>query len=159
MVKEFKTKEALDLSSYELEDSELLAVNWREEVKEIELKLRCPVAGWQFKEKRNKLLRSIRLDALVSRPCVEYLVYLTFLGVDEVRETLLSQGHALLDREPTDETWMQSFIFHLEDIRIVRVGADLFRFYLRTEGLELDFNFVDCIHREECVDSAALPQK
>jgi hypothetical protein len=150
MVKEFKSREALDLSSYELEDSELLAVDWRNELREIELKLRCPVAGWQFREKGNRLLRSLSLGALVSKPCVEYLVYLTFLGITEVRETLLSQGYALLDRELADKTWMQSFIFHIDEIRIVHAGADHFRFYLRTEGLELDFNFVDCIFREEC---------
>ena len=51
MVKEFKSTEALDLSSYDLEGSELLAVDWRTELKEIELKLRYPVAGWQFREK------------------------------------------------------------------------------------------------------------
>ena len=151
MLKELKSQKALDLSSYELEDSELLAVDWRKEVKEIELKLRCPVAGWQYREKWNKFLRSLGLGALVSNPCIEYVAYLTFLGVTEVRETLLSKGHALLHRAPSDKTWMQSFIFHIEDIRIVRLGAGLFRFYLRTEDLELDFNFVDCIAREECV--------
>lgn len=154
MVKEFKSKEALDLSTYDLEDSELLAVDWRKELKEIEMKLRCPVAGWQFREKQNKFLRSVNLGALVSNPCVEYLVYLTFLGVTEVRETLLSQGHTLLDREPADKTWMQSFIFHIDVIRIVKLDADLFRFYFRTEGLELDFNFVDCLAREKCVQDA-----
>lgn len=123
-------------------------MDWRKEVKEIELKLRCPVAGWQYREKWNQFLRSLGLKALISKPFVEYVVQLTFLGVSEVRETLLSQGYAVLGRDPSDKTWMQSFIFRIDDIRVVRVGADLFRFYLRTEELELDFNFVDCMHYE-----------
>ena len=154
MIKELTSKKALDLSGYELEDSELLAVEWRKEIKEIALKLRCPVAGWQYREKWNKFLRSLRLGDFVKNPCIEYLAYLTFLGVTEVRETLLSQGHVLLDREPADKTWMQSFIFDIEGVRVVRLGADLFRFYLRTEGLELDFNFVDCIALEKCVEGS-----
>ena len=154
MVKEFKSKEPLDLNSYDLEDSELLAVDWRKELNEIELKLRCPVFGWQYREKKNKLLRFLSLGALISNPCLEYLVYLTFVGVTDVREALLSQGHALLDREPVDKTWMQSFIFRIDDIRIVRAGADLFRFYLHTEDLKLDFTFADCISLEECVEDA-----
>ena len=154
MIKEFKSDEELDFSSYEIDDSELLAVDWRPQIKEIELKLRLPVAGWQYREKWNKLLRSLRLGALISDPCVEYVVDVIFIGVAEVRETFLSEGHALLDREPNDTAWMQSFIFHIDEIRVVRLGAEVFRLYLRTEGLELDFNFIDCIARYECTGTA-----
>ena len=77
-----------------------------------------------------------------------YLVQLTFFGVSEVRETLLSQGYRVMGRDPSDRSWMQSFIFEIDDIRVVKVGADLFGFYLRTKELQLDFNFVDCMHYE-----------
>lgn len=152
-VTETNKKEDLDLGSYDLEYSELLGVEWRKEIKEIDLRLRCPVAGWAFKEKRNKFLRSLGLDAFLSEACVEYIVCLTFLGVTEVTETLISQGHAVIGRAPSDTTWMQSFIFEIEDIRIVKVGSEVFRFYLRSEGLQLDFNFADCIAREKCVET------
>ena len=154
MVKEFRSKEALDFNSYDLEHSELLAVDWHPEIKEIKLKLRLPVAGWQYREKWNKFLRSLRLESLISDPCVEYVADITFLGVTEVRETLLSQGHEVQGLEQNDKTWMQAFIFRLDEIRIVKLGADVFRFYLRTEDLKLDFSFVDCLARYECVEIA-----
>ena len=159
MVKGLKPQRTLDLSSYELEDSELLAVEWRKEVKEIELKLRCPVAGWPYREGWNKFLRSLGLKALIRNFFSEYLVQLAFLGVSEVRETLLSQGYTVLGRDPSDKTWMQSFMFRINDIRIVSVGADLFRFYLRAEELQLDFNFVDCMHYEVGSESWQASEK
>lgn len=146
-------KENLDLSSYDLEYCELLSVESRKEVNEIDLKLRCPVAGWVFKEKRNQFFRSLGLDALLSQTCVEYIVSLNFLGVTDVIESLISQGHAVIGRAPSDTTWMQSFIFEIEEIRIVKVKSGVFRFYLRSEGLQLDFNFTDCLAREKCVET------
>jgi hypothetical protein len=144
--------EDLDLSWYDLEYSELLSVEWRPEPREVYLKLRCPVVGWALKEKLTRFLRALGLRALVSDTCVEYIVRLTFLGVTEVVETLISQGHTVIGCDPGDNTWMQSFIFEIEDIRILKVRPDLFRFYLRSEGLHLDFNFANCIFREECVE-------
>jgi hypothetical protein len=145
-------KKDLDLSSYDIEYSELLALDWRKDINELELKLRCPVSGWWWKEKRNMFFRSIGFSALISDPCVLYTITLTFLGVTELTETLISQGHSILGCAPSDSTWMRSFIFDIEDIRIIRLGVDVFRFYLRAEELQLDFNFADCIFRQLCVE-------
>lgn len=142
-----------DLSSYDLEYAELLSVEWRKEIQEIHLKLRCPVEGWALKEKLNRFLQALGLQALRSNPCTEYLVDLTFIGVTEVTETLISQGHTVIGCA-ADDPWMQSFIFEIEDIRVVKLSPDRSRFYLRSEDLHLDFNFADCIFREKCVDLA-----
>jgi hypothetical protein len=78
-------------------------------------------------------------------------VSLTFLGVTEATETLISQGHTVIGCA-ADDPWRQSFIFEIEDIRVVKLSPDRSRFYLRSENLCLDFNFVACILREKCME-------
>jgi hypothetical protein len=151
MVTEY-TKKNLDLSSFDLEYAELLMVRWLKEINEITLKLRCPVAGWPFKETRIRFLRFLGLGWLLSDTCVEYLVTLTFVGVTDVAETLISQGHTVVGSAPSDTSWMESLVFEIESIRIVRMRADLFRFHMRSEDLQLDFNFAECFYCEECLE-------
>jgi hypothetical protein len=145
------TETAPDFSGYDLEYAELVGMDWRKQVGEIELKLRCPVAGWSFKEKKVRVLRAVGLNTLVEDPCVDYLITLTFLGVSEVSETLISQGHTVTGHAPSDDTWLQSFIFEVDDVRSVELN-DEFRFYLRAENLRLDFNFKDCIFTQKCIE-------
>ena len=133
----------LDLSSYDLEYSEVLALDWKKQTKQLELKFRLAAAGWEWKEKRIKFLQAIGLGALIHDKCVEYMVTINFLGVTGVVETLISQGHKIGGGDPSDTTWMKSFIFRIDDMRVVRRETTGFRFYLRTEDLELEFDFVD----------------
>jgi hypothetical protein len=142
---------APDFSGYDLEYAELVGMDWRKQFGEIELKLRCPVAGWSFKEKKVKVLDAVGLNNLVEDPCVGYLITLIFLGVTEVSETLISQGHTVTGHGPSDDTWLRSFIFEVDDIRSVELNEG-FRFYPRAENLHLDFNFKDCIFTQNCIE-------
>lgn len=99
--------EVLDLRSYDLEYSEVLALDWKKEINQLELKFRLAAAGWEWKEKRIKFLQAIGLGALILDKCVEYIVTITFLGVTEVVETLISQGHKIGGGDPSDTTWMK----------------------------------------------------
>ena len=47
---------------------------------------------------------------------------------------------------------MKSFIFRIDDMRVVRRETTGFRFYLRTEDLELEFDFVDFILSQKCIE-------
>lgn len=97
------------------------------------------------------MLEVVGLNTLVADPCVEYLITLTFLGVSEVSETLINQGHTVVGQAPSDVTWLQSFIFEVDGVRSVALDEGL-RFYLRAEDLHLNFNFKDCICLHKGID-------
>ena len=137
---------ALDLSKdFDLEYSDLVGVQWRQEVNEIELKFRCAVRGWWLKEKRNKFMRSLGLGDFIEQPCLEYSVEILFIGVTNVTENI-----AEAVPKKSDPGSIHSMILDVDNVSVVEVKKDVFRFYLRAEELQLDFNFVDCIYRELC---------
>lgn len=142
---------ALDLSrDFDLEYSHLLEVHWRKEIGEIELKFRCSVNGWWLKEKRNRFVRALGLSDAILHPCLEYLVEIVFLGVTNVIENLSEARPRMMAAAASDPTGANSIMFDIDNVSVVELKKEVFRFYLRAEELELDFNFVDCIYRELC---------
>lgn len=76
-----------DLRIYDLEYSEIIGLEFRPSMAEIQMRLRCPVMGWQWKDNITQLKNRFGLKPLVIESGNLHDVSLTFLGVSEVRET------------------------------------------------------------------------
>jgi len=140
----------LDFSRYDLEYAELLGVIWRQHADEIELSIRCPIRIWFLKKKLIKFAKSIGVKDWLDNPCIEYLLKLTFLGVKDINETLLSQGHTIGGYDPSSD-WFRSIIFEIDDMRCANINNG-WRFYLHAENLKLEFNYQDCILGGKCIE-------
>lgn len=135
----------LNFRDFDLEYSELLTLDWRKELNEIQMRFRFSVIGWYLKEKRNNFLRRFGLLSFVVNPCLEYEVDVLFIGVHEVRR-VWSTEHLFEQAVANNNLRLD-----IDNARVVKMDQGVFRYYLRAEELELDFNFVDFIYRELCV--------
>jgi hypothetical protein len=147
--------QAPDLRGYDLEYAELIGVHWEKQLGEIEMRIQSPAAGWYYKRKIVKMAQALGVKKYLPSSCTEYLLTLTFLGVSEVTDTLLSQGHTIGAFGGSNAEWLEAatklLSFEIDDIRNVRLADDNLRFYLWAEGLKLEFNYQDCIFLQKCI--------
>ena len=145
-----------DFQGFAVEYASLVGIQWREEYGEMDINIQCPVSSWYYKRVFINIMQALRLKELVSNPCIEYLLTLNFLGVSSLQETLLSKGHTIGSYDGSNTDWIRDAVndifFVIDSIHNVKLDNDLYRFYLYTEGLELAFNYQDCIILQKCIE-------
>lgn len=145
-----------DLTGFELEYAELIGIDYREHVREIELRIRCPIVGWYYRSKLKSLAKALGIPKWVKVQDITYLITLKFSGVSALLETLLSQGHTIGNYDPSSRDWLQRLIFEIDDIRSTKLDESRSRFYIRAEGLILEFTYQDCLLLQSPLETTAI---
>jgi len=134
-----------NFNNFEIEDCELVSLQFENENKDILMKFTCPVIGWRWKRHFFKGLRAVFF------PKSEYLAYeveIRFLNVSELNGSYVDS----VDKTISANLFEHGFLI-MSDMRFFQITLDCARLYIEFDEGSIGFEFNDCIQREAPIDS------